>query len=82
MKAKTAMGAKGLIRHIEGTARRPLPFDLENGRPVSEPGKLATHLEIQEHGLASPFLDAPHKYFGRSNVARNRLRCYEKEQGP
>src|ERR1700731_873287 len=48
MKAKTAMGAKGLIRHIEGTARRPLPFDLENGRPVSEPGKLATRLEIQE----------------------------------
>ena len=31
LKAKTAMGAKGLIRHIEGTARRPLPFDIENG---------------------------------------------------
>src|ERR1700731_3901958 len=48
MKAKTAMGAKRLIRHVEGTARRPLPFDLENGRPVTEPGKLATHLEIQD----------------------------------
>src|SRR3984893_11960318 len=48
MRAKTAMGAKGLIRHIEGTARQPLPFDVENGQPVMEPGKLATRLEIQE----------------------------------
>src|ERR1700731_3515913 len=48
MKAKTAMGAKGLIRHIEGTVRRPLPFDVENGQPVTEPGKPATRLEIQE----------------------------------
>src|ERR1700730_6690676 len=53
MKAKTAMGAKGLIRHVEGTARRPLPFDIENGRPVSEPRKPAMHLEIQdlEHAM-------------------------------
>src|ERR1700731_1458382 len=48
MRAKTAVGAKGLIRHVEGTARRPLPFDVENGRPVTEPGKPATRLEIQE----------------------------------
>src|SRR3984893_5036168 len=48
MRAKTAMGAKGLIRHIEGTARQPLPFDVENGQPVMEPGKLATRLEIQD----------------------------------
>src|ERR1700731_2216572 len=48
MRAKTAMGAKGLIRHVEGTARQPLPFDVENGRPVTEPGKPAMRLEIQE----------------------------------
>ena len=32
----------------EGTVRKPLPFDIEGGRPVTEPGKLATHLEIQD----------------------------------
>src|ERR1700730_4150394 len=48
MKAKTAMGAKGLIRHVEGTARRPIPFDIENNRPVSEPGKPVMRLEIQD----------------------------------
>src|ERR1700731_132937 len=48
MKAKTTMGAKGLIRHVEGTARRPIPFDIENNRPVSEPGKPAMRLEIQD----------------------------------
>ena len=48
IRAKTAMGAKGLIRHVEGTARRPLPFDIENGQPVMESGKPATCLEIQE----------------------------------
>src|ERR1700726_1939547 len=47
MRAKTAMGAKGLIRHVEGTARRPLPFDVENGRPITEPGKPATRLELE-----------------------------------
>ena len=48
LKAKTAMGAKGLIRHVEGTARRLLPFNIKNGQPVSEPEKLATRAEIQD----------------------------------
>src|SRR3984893_11415826 len=59
------MRAKGLIRHVEGTARRPLPFDVENGRPVTEPGKPATRLEIQELERAMD------KYEQKEYVARN-----------
>jgi hypothetical protein len=41
------MGSRGLIRHVEGTARRPKEFDIENGQPVTYPGIPATEDEIE-----------------------------------
>jgi hypothetical protein len=46
-KAKTALGSKGLLRHVEGTAVAPVPFALEAGALVSRPGVLATEDEIE-----------------------------------
>jgi hypothetical protein len=46
-KVRTAMGSRGLIRHVEGTARRPVEFAVENDVPVSSPGTPATEEEIE-----------------------------------
>ena len=46
-KIRTAMGAKGLIRHVEGTAQAPQPYALENGVQVTKPGTPATDDEIE-----------------------------------
>jgi hypothetical protein len=46
IKAQMAMGARGLIRHVDGTAIKPKAFELESGVPVTKPGKLATDEEI------------------------------------
>jgi hypothetical protein len=46
MKAKTAMGVKGLIRHVDGMAVRPKAFALESNVPVSKPKTPAIDDEI------------------------------------
>jgi hypothetical protein len=46
-KARTALGSKGLIRHIEGSAIKPVPLAIETGVPVSKPGVPATESEIE-----------------------------------
>jgi hypothetical protein len=46
-KIRTALGSKGLIKHIEGTAIKPLPLLIESGVPVSKPGTPATESEIE-----------------------------------
>ena len=46
-KTRTAMGSRGLIRHVEGTARRPKEFDLEAGVLVTKPKTPATEEEIE-----------------------------------
>ena len=48
VKAKTAMGARGLIRHIEGTAKKPISYPEENGFFVKEDKSRATPAEIRE----------------------------------
>jgi hypothetical protein len=46
-KTRTAMGSRGLIRHVEGTARRLTEFAIKAGVPVSKPGTPATDEEIE-----------------------------------
>jgi hypothetical protein len=46
-KAKMALGLKGLLWHIEGTAVAPVPSALEAGAVVLRPGVLATEDEIE-----------------------------------
>src|ERR1700678_3350939 len=36
---QNAMGAKGLWRHVEGTATAPVPFAVSNGIPMLADGK-------------------------------------------
>ena len=38
---QNAMGAKGLWRHVEGTATAPVPFTVMNGIPMLSDGKTA-----------------------------------------
>ena len=38
---QNAMGAKGLWRHVEGTATAPVPFAVMNGIPMLSDGKTA-----------------------------------------
>src|ERR1700731_3015571 len=47
-KARTAMGARGLIRHVDGTARKPVPYPEVNGVPLKKPGIEATDDELEE----------------------------------
>src|ERR1700730_8205025 len=47
-KARTAMGARGLIRHVDGTARKPVPYPELNGVPMKKPGVEATDDELEE----------------------------------
>ena len=47
VKAKMALGLKGLHRHIEGTTMAPIPFALENDIPMSRPGIPATKDKIE-----------------------------------
>jgi len=46
-RTKIVLGSKGLIKHVEGTARRPTPFTLEAGVPVTAPGTPATDEMIE-----------------------------------
>jgi hypothetical protein len=45
-KARTAMGSKGLIRHIEGTARKPTPYAEVNGALMVDATTPATDDQI------------------------------------
>ena len=36
---QNTMGAKGLWRHVEGTATAPIPFTIINGKPLLSDGK-------------------------------------------
>src|ERR1700731_2198789 len=47
-KARTAMGARGLIRHVDGTARKPLPYPEVNGVPMKKPGLEASDEDLEE----------------------------------
>src|ERR1700730_6516228 len=47
-KARTAMGARGLIRHVDGTARKPDPYPEVNGVPMKKAGVEATDDELEE----------------------------------
>src|ERR1700731_3090241 len=47
-KARTAMGAKGLIRHRDGTARKPVAYPKENGIPMKATGVKATDDDLEE----------------------------------
>src|ERR1700731_3186691 len=47
-KARTAMGARGLIRHVDGTARKPVPCPEINGVPMKKLGVEATDDELEE----------------------------------
>ena len=48
LKARTAMGARGLIRHVDGTARKPDPYPEVNGVPMKKAGVEATDDELEE----------------------------------
>ena len=47
-KARTAMGARGLIRHVDGTARKPIAYPEVNGVPMKKPGVEATDDDLEE----------------------------------
>ena len=47
VKTLIALGSRGLIKHVEGTVRRPTPYPIEDGIPVSKPGKPATDEEME-----------------------------------
>src|ERR1700719_4233718 len=47
-KARTAMGARGLIRHVDGTARKPIAYPEVNGVPMKKPGVEATDDDLDE----------------------------------
>ena len=44
---KYALGSRGVIRHIDGTARIPQPYAVEGNIPVVSPGKPATDDQIE-----------------------------------
>src|SRR5262245_12188724 len=46
-KVLTALGAKGLIRHVDSTASRLSPYALENSTPVTSPSNPATEEQIK-----------------------------------
>src|ERR1700726_4200525 len=47
-KARTAMGARGLIRHVDGTARKPVAYPEVNRGPMKKPGVEATDDDLEE----------------------------------
>src|ERR1700726_4354824 len=47
-KARTAMGAKGLIRHCDGSAQKPVTYPEVNGIPMKTPGVKATDEDLEE----------------------------------
>jgi gag-polypeptide of LTR copia-type/Pol polyprotein, beta-barrel domain/Zinc knuckle len=47
-KARTAMGSKGLIRHVEGKAITPTPFALVDGKPMVDDKTPATRSDIRD----------------------------------
>jgi len=46
IKARTAMGSKGLSRHLAGTVIKPKPFEIDNGVIMFEKNKPATDEQI------------------------------------
>src|ERR1700722_16954224 len=46
---KSALGSKGLLKYIEGTAVRPNMLAVEDGEFVVKPGQPATDEEIKAH---------------------------------
>ena len=47
-KARTAMGARGLIRHRDGTAQKPVAYPEEARIPMKAPGIKATDEDLEE----------------------------------
>src|ERR1700731_253216 len=47
-KARTAMGARGLIRHVNGTVRKPVPYPEVNRVLMKKPGLEATDNDLDE----------------------------------
>src|SRR3984893_5067785 len=47
-KARTAMGTRGLIRHVDGTARKPIAYPEVNGVLMKKLGVEATDDELEE----------------------------------
>ena len=46
-KVPSALGAKGALRHVEGSVIEPIPYMIEDGVYVVEPGKAATDEQIE-----------------------------------
>jgi hypothetical protein len=46
-KVRSALGAKGALRHVEGTVIEPIPYVIEDGVYVVEPGKEATDEQVE-----------------------------------
>ena len=62
---QNAMGAKGLWRHVEGTATVPVPFAIINGKPMLSDGKTPA-TEDQIDAKESKILDfEKRKYLAR-----------------
>ena len=53
---QNTMGAKGLWRHVEGTATAPVPFAVTNGIPMLSDGKTAA-MEDQIDAKESKIID-------------------------
>jgi hypothetical protein len=48
-KMRNALGAKGLIRHVDGLAKAPAPYAVnKDGDPVKPDGRRATEDEIEK----------------------------------
>ena len=47
-KAQTAMGARGLIRHCDGTAQKPVAYPEVDGILMKTPGVKATDEDLEE----------------------------------
>src|ERR1700719_4155706 len=47
-KDRTAMGARGLIRHVDGTVRKLVAYPLVDGILMKAPGTKATDEDLEE----------------------------------
>jgi len=71
-KARTAMGSKGLIRHIDGTSRKPTPFAELNNILMFDATTPATGLSHTPHvHLPSPLRIGQAPSDLRSHVERH-----------
>src|ERR1700731_2440012 len=48
LKVRMAIGSQGLIRHIDGKARKPIPYLLTDRIPMKTPGIRASDDELEE----------------------------------